>query len=59
MGVVRGGGIGDATSAADVGVAQLVGEALELVRREVVVIPKDVVVRGTTGALCTREGGGG
>ena len=58
MGVVRGGGIGDATSAADVGVAQLVGEALELVCREVVVIPKDVVVRGTTGALCTREGGG-
>ena len=51
MGVVGGGGVGDAAGAADVGVAELVGEALELVSVEVVVVPEDVVVGGAARAL--------
>jgi len=35
---------GDGARAADVGVAQLVGEELELVAGEAVVVPQDVVV---------------
>lgn len=42
---------GDGTGAAHIGVAQLVGEQLQLVRREAVVIPQYVVMRGATGAL--------
>ena len=37
--------------ASHVRVAQLIGERLELVGREVVVVPEDVVVRGPAGAL--------
>ena len=51
MGVVCGGGVRDAAGTAHVGVAELVGEALELVCSEVVVVPEDVVVGGSAGAL--------
>lgn len=51
MCIVSGGGDGDAAGTADVGVTQLVGQGLELVRVEPVVVPQDVVVRGATGAL--------
>lgn len=44
---------GDGAGAADVGVAQLVGEELQLVRSETVVVPEDVVVGGTAGSLRT------
>ena len=54
-GVVGRSGDGDGAGAADVGVAQLVGEELQLVSSEAVVIPQDVVVGGTTGSL--REDG--
>ena len=50
-GVVGWRGDGDGAGAAHVGVAQLVGEQLQLVRREAVVIPQDVVVGGPAGAL--------
>lgn len=42
---------GDGARAAHVGVTQLVGENLQLVRGEVVVVPEDVVVRRPAGAL--------
>lgn len=51
MCIVSRGGDGDTAGTADVGVTQLVGQRLELVRVEPVVIPQDVVVRGATGAL--------
>ena len=51
VGVVGGGGVRDTSGAPDVGVAQLVGEALQLVGRELVVVPQDVVVGGATRAL--------
>lgn len=38
--------------------AQLVGEELELIGREAVVIPQDVVVGGATGSLRMKKGGG-
>jgi len=50
-GVVGGRGDGHGARAADVRVTQLVGEDLQLVRREAIVVPEDVVVRGPTGAL--------
>ena len=55
MSVVGRGRIGDGASAAYVRVAQLVGETLELICRETVVIPQDVVVRRSTGSLRGRE----
>ena len=51
VGVVRRSRNGDAASAADVSVAQLVRQLLQLVRVEVVVVPEDVVVAGPGGAL--------
>ena len=59
MGVVGGGGDGDGPGAADVGVAQLVGQLLQLVRVEVVIVPEHVVVAGPRGALdtCAHAGG--
>ena len=39
MSIVGGGGVRDTSGAADVGVAQLVGEALKLVCRELIVVP--------------------
>ena len=59
MGVVGGGGDGDGPGAAHVGVAQLVGQLLQLVRVEVVIVPEHVVVAGPRGALdtCTHPGG--
>lgn len=42
---------GDGACAAYVGVAQLVGEQLELIGRETVVVPQHMVVGGTTRAL--------
>lgn len=42
---------GNRARAADVSVAQLVGEELQFVGSETVVIPQDVVVGGTTGSL--------
>lgn len=49
--VVGGRGDGHGARAAHVRVAQLVREALQLVRPEVVVVPQHVVVRRTRGAL--------
>ena len=46
-------GDGHGARAADVRVAQLVGEDLEVVGGEAVVVPEDVVVRGPTGTLET------
>lgn len=51
MCIVRGGWDGHAPSAADVGVTQLIGQGLKFIGIEPVIIPQDVVVRGTTGAL--------
>lgn len=42
---------GDRTGAAHVGVAQLVGEDLQLIRGEMVVIPQHVVVGRPAGSL--------
>ena len=41
----------DASGAADVGVTELVGEALQFISCEVIVIPQHMVVGGTAGAL--------
>lgn len=49
---------GDGARAAHVRVAQLVGEQLELVAAEAVVVPQDVVVGGAAGALRGVGGGG-
>ena len=51
VGVVGWRGDGDGAGTAHVGVAQLVGEQLELIGREAVVVPQDVVVGGPTGPL--------
>lgn len=51
MCIVSRGGDGDTAGTADICVTQLVGQRLELVRVEPVVVPQDVVVRGATGAL--------
>ena len=51
MGVVGGGGYRDASRAPHVRVAQLVGEHLQLIGAEVVVVPQHVVVRRPAGAL--------
>ena len=55
MSVVGRSRIGDGASAAYVRVAQLVGETLELICRETVVVPQDVIVRGSTCSLRGRE----
>lgn len=52
--VVRGRGDGHGARAAHVRVAQLVREALQLVRAEVVVVPQHVVVRRPRRALHTQ-----
>lgn len=51
VGVVGGGGNADGASAAHIRVAQLVCEALQLIRVKVVVIPEHVVVGGPTCSL--------
>jgi hypothetical protein len=51
MGVISRRRDGHGASAADVGVAQLVGQLLELVGRQVVVVPEHVVVGGPGSAL--------
>lgn len=51
MGVVRRRGDGDGARAAHVGVAQLVGEELELITAEAVVVPQDVIVGRPARAL--------
>ena len=53
MSVVSGGGDGDGAGAADVGVAQLICQLLQLVSIKVIIIPEDVVVAGSGGALDT------
>ena len=53
MGVVGGGGDGHRAGTADVGVAHLIGELLQLVGAEVVVVPEHMVVGRTGGALNT------
>lgn len=50
-GVVGRCGDGDRARAADIGVAQLVGEELQFVGSEAVVIPQDMVVGRTAGSL--------
>lgn len=54
-GVVRRRWDGDGAGAADVRVAQLVGEELQLISSETVVVPEDVVVGGTAGSLSTDQ----
>ena len=51
VGVVGGGGDGDGPCAAHVGVAQLVGQLLQLVRAQAVVVPEAAVVARAGGAL--------
>ena len=51
VGIVGGGWVGHAAGTADVGVAQLVRQALQLVSCELVVVPQHVVVGGAAGAL--------
>lgn len=51
MGVVSWCRDGDRACAAHVRVAQLVGEDLQLIRREVVVVPEHMVMRGPAGSL--------
>ena len=51
VGIVSGGGVRDASGTSYVGVAELVGKALELIGRELIVIPQDVVVGGATRTL--------
>jgi len=58
VGVVGRRGDGDGAGAAHVRVAQLVGEHLQLVRGEVVVVPQHVVVGRPAGALRRERGGG-
>ena len=58
MGVVGRGGDGDGARASDVGVAQLVGQLLQLVSIEMIIIPEDVVVTWPRRALDTCNGGG-
>ena len=53
MCVVGRGGDGDGPGAPDVGVAQLVGQLLQLVSVEMVIIPEDVIVAGTRCSLDT------
>jgi len=55
VGVVGWRGDGDRAGAAHVGVAQLVGEQLELVGGETIVVPQHVVVGGPAGALGERD----
>lgn len=51
VGIVGWGGDGHGAGAAYVGVTQLVGEQLELIRGEAVVIPQDMVMGGSACAL--------
>ena len=53
VGVVCGGGDGHGPGAPGVGVAQLVGQVLQLVRTQVVVVPQTSVVGGTRRSLDT------
>ena len=55
--VVGGGGDGHGAGAANVRVAQLVRQQLELIGREAVIVPKHVVVRRAAGALEKQLGG--
>lgn len=54
-GVVGWCGDRDGAGAAHVGVAELVSQQLQFVGRETVVIPQDVIVRGTACALWERN----
>ena len=58
VGVVSRGRDGDGPGAPDVGVAQLVGQLLQLVSIEMIIIPEDVVVTWPRRALDTCNGGG-
>lgn len=51
VGIVCGGGVRDAPCAAHISVAELVGETLQLIGCEVIIIPQDMVVGGAAGAL--------
>ena len=54
-GVVGWRGDGDGAGAAHIGVAQLVGEDLQLIRGEAVVVPQHIVVRGAARALSSKQ----
>jgi len=56
VGVVGRGGDGDGPGAPDVGVAQLVGQLLQLVSIEMIIVPENVVVAGSGGSLDTLMG---
>ena len=56
--VVGRGRDGDRSGAPDVGVAQLVGQLLQLVSIEMIIIPQHVVVTWPRRALDTCNGGG-
>jgi len=53
VGIVRRSRYGHTAGASDVSVTQLVGQHLNLVRAEVVVVPQHVIVRWPTGSLPT------
>ena len=53
VGVVGRGRDGDGPGAPDVGVAQLVGQLLQLVSIEMIIIPENVIVAGAGSALDT------
>lgn len=55
MGVISGCGNGNRSGASDVSVTQLVGQALQVISREHVVVPKDVIVRRSACSLCVRR----
>lgn len=55
VGVVRRCRDGDGARAAHVGVAQLVGEELELITGEAVVVPQDMIVGRSAGPLGRKE----
>ena len=55
MSIVRRGGKGHAPGTPYVGVAELIGQALQLVRCEVIIVPQDVVMGRPARALWPEE----
>lgn len=51
MSIVSRSRIRDAACAADISMTKLIGEALELVCRELIIVPEYMVVGGATGTL--------
>lgn len=51
MSIVGGGWVGDAAGAAHIGVAELVGQTLQLICCELIVVPEHMVMGGAAGTL--------